>query len=47
MLRIIAELDDVEVAIVALQQVSLRAAAHFSNQAPGMDGHGGNANVSF
>jgi hypothetical protein len=39
MLGIIAELDDVEMAIVALDQVGLRSTAHFSDKTPGKDGH--------
>jgi hypothetical protein len=47
MLGIIAELDDVEMAIVALEQVGLRSTAHFSDQAPGKDGHRSRTNASF
>ena len=39
MLRVIGEFDDVKVAIVALHEVRLCAAAHFSDQPSGMDGH--------
>jgi hypothetical protein len=46
-LRIIEELDDVEVAIVAFEQVGLRATAHFPDEAGGVDGHGWEMNVSF
>jgi hypothetical protein len=46
-LRIIEELDDVEVAIVAFEQVGLRSAAHFPDEAGGVDGHGWEVNVSF
>jgi hypothetical protein len=47
MLGIIAELDDLEVAVIALEQVGLRTAAHFPDQAPGVDGHGGQVKASF
>ncbi len=39
MLRIIAELNYVKVPVVALQQMGLSAAAHFSNQACRVDRH--------
>ena len=39
MLRVIAKFDDVEMAVVALQQMRLRAAAHLPDQACGFDQH--------
>ncbi len=39
MLWVIAELDDVEAAVVCLQQVGLRTAAHFSDETAGVYGH--------
>ena len=47
MLGIIAELDDIVVAIIAFQQVGLRSTAHFSDQTPGMDGHRSKTNALF
>ena len=47
MLGIIAELDDVEVAIVAFEEVGLRSTAHFSDQTPGVDGHRSKADASL
>ena len=40
MLRIIAKFDDVEMAVVAFQQMRLRAAAHLADQACGLNQHG-------
>ncbi len=39
MLRIIEKLDHVEVAVVAFQQMRLRAPAHLPDQACGFDQH--------
>jgi hypothetical protein len=47
MLGIVAELDDVEVAIIAFQQVGLRSTAHFSDQTPSLDGHRSKTNALF
>jgi hypothetical protein len=47
MLWIITELDDVEVAVVAFEQVGLRSTAHFPDQARGVDGHLGWAKAPF
>ena len=47
MLGIIAELDDVEMAIVALEQVGLRSTTHFPDQTPGKDGHRFKTNALF
>jgi hypothetical protein len=38
-LRVIAELHDVEMAVLGLYEVRLRAAAHFPNESVGLDGH--------
>jgi len=38
-LRIIAEFDDVEVAVVTLQQMGLRPSAHLPDQAYGINEH--------
>jgi hypothetical protein len=35
------------VPVVAFQQVGLRSAAHFSDEAPGVDGHWWRMNDSF
>lgn len=39
MLRIIAKFDDVEIAVRGFEQMRLRTAAHFSNQAAGVNWH--------
>ena len=39
MLRIVVEFDNVELAVGGLQQVGLRASAHFADQAQGLNGH--------
>jgi hypothetical protein len=41
MLRIIPEFYDIKRAVVALQQVCLRTAAHLPDQSDGVDGHAG------
>jgi len=47
MLGVIAELDDIEVVVVALDEMRLGAAAHLADQAARMDGHGGSTKASF
>jgi hypothetical protein len=47
MLGIVAELDDVEVAVIAFEQVGLRTAAHFPDEARGVYGHDGELKASF
>jgi hypothetical protein len=46
-LRIIAELHDVKVPVVALQQVRLRPTAHFPDQPSGVDRHRQDAKNPF